>query len=343
METHPYSEMTPEQQAFCIADLFFRQKKKVSQIAAELNISRESVYPAIQRLRDLRAIQYLPPLKQTTTEELAKLYHLNKDAITVIDSIDDPDGEHLAAVVADLALRLIKQVAQSREDLVGLGLGPGRGSLEVARHLGTLMRSDPHTPRLRLVTISSACPATCPEYSSTAFLNLFPSSAVAERIGLFAEPIVTADAFKSLKTRPGAKDAFAAKSQIDVVVTSMGDRDDPHDLLRTLMDQAGENVRAMERRKVIGNVMYRPYSEDGPILERGREQRAVTLFELEDFVTMSAARQKHVILIARACGICHKSKATALRPLLSKPNLRVWSELVMDVTTANELTSRAHR
>ena len=329
---------SPEEEDFLVADLFFRRRKKVSEIAAELGISRESIYPTLQRLRDTNKIQYLPPLKHTTAEELTKRYHLNRDTLTVVDLNDDPNGEHLAAVVANIALRVIKQVGQSRTGLVGLGLGPGRGTLEVARHLGNLMKSDPLTPQLRLITISSACPAKFPEYSSTAFLNLFPSSAVEERIGLFTEPIVSADDFKSLQTRPGARDAFAAKSDIDVVITSMGDQHE-HDLLRTLMEQADENVEALDRKQWLGNVMYRPYSANGPILEEGNEQRAVTLFELDDFVRMSATRNKHVILLAKSCGLCGKSKATALRPLLANNTLRVWSELVMDVKTANELTS----
>lgn len=333
------SKMTPDELTFAIADLFFREKKKLSDIAKTLGITREAIYPAIQQLRDLNAIHYLPPLKQTTAEQLIKQYQLHQDALTVVDVNDDQHGEHFAAVVADFALRAIKQVGQSRREPVGLGLGPGRGTLEVARHLGKLMRSDPETQQLRLVTISSACPATCPEYASVAFLNLFPSSAVAERIGLFAEPIIAANTFKRLATRPGVREAFEAKPKIDVVITSMGNAEDEHDLLTTLMKQAGEDVRALNRHHWVGNVMYRPYNDSGPIHEQGSEQRAVTLFELEDFVQMSHTRDKHVILLARTCGMCGKTKARSLRPLLANDKLRVWSHIVMDVKTASDLTS----
>ncbi len=65
--------------------------------------------------------------------------------------------------------------------------------------------------------------------------------------------------------------------------------------------------------------------------------RAVTLFELEDFVRMADSKNKHVVLIARQCGLCGKTRAAALRPLLKAPRLRVWSELVMDEATAREL------
>ena len=69
--------------------------------------------------------------------------------------------------------------------------------------------------------------------------------------------------------------------------------------------------------------------------------RAVTLFELDDFVRMANAKNKHVVLIARQCGLCGKTRAAALRPLLTSPRLRVWSELVMDEATARDLVSNA--
>ena len=44
-----------------------------------------------------------------------------------------------------------------------------------------------------------------------------------------------------------------------------------------------------------------------------------------------------MILIARQCGMCERTRADALPPLLTNPNLKVFSTLVMDVATAREL------
>ena len=63
----------------------------------------------------------------------------------------------------------------------------------------------------------------------------------------------------------------------------------------------------------------------------------MTLFELDDFVRMADSRNKHVVLIARQCGLCGTTRAAALRPLLTSPRLRVWSHLVMDEATARDL------
>ena len=42
-------------------------------------------------------------------------------------------------------------------------------------------------------------------------------------------------------------------------------------------------------------------------------------------------------MLARQCGMCERSRAEALRPLLTNPSLKVLSTLVMDAATAREL------
>jgi hypothetical protein len=71
--------------------------------------------------------------------------------------------------------------------------------------------------------------------------------------------------------------------------------------------------------------------------EKPGDLRAVTLYELEDLVRIAGQKNKHVILIARQCGMCERTRAEALRPLLTNPNLKVFSTLVMDAATAKEL------
>jgi hypothetical protein len=60
---------------------------------------------------------------------------------------------------------------------------------------------------------------------------------------------------------------------------------------------------------------------------------------LEDLVERAKDRSKEVILMARQCGLCERppARARALRALLSNPNLRVFSRLVLDQATAKEL------
>ena len=98
-----------------------------------------------------------------------------------------------------------------------------------------------------------------------------------------------------------------------------------------------ENLKAKEG--WVGNVQYRPYTATGPVVEKPEQLRAVTLFDLEDFVQLARQKDKHVILIARPCARCGRTRAKALRYLLQVKALKVWSEIVMDVATARELLS----
>jgi DNA-binding transcriptional regulator LsrR (DeoR family) len=286
-----------------------------------------------------------------------------------------PQGEHVATRAAEIALELIRKVATARQTVtryrpkhargpaparkeepqaatltaeiepkpvVTLGLGPGRATLEFSKQLSLLLRSAPHVPLLRLVAISSGCPADSPQYASTSFFNLFPPEVVAGSIGLFSETLVTQEEFEKLRQegRLGVKEAFDVKDEIDIVITSMGSAVDEHDLLRTLVSRAGggKPFRSIGPGSGwVGNVQFRPYSAAGPIVQAPAELRAVTLFELSDFATWAHRNDKQVILMARTCALCGMTRAAALRPLLKNEKLRVWSELVTDVRTAREL------
>jgi hypothetical protein len=220
---------------------------------------------------------------------------------------------------------------------VGLGLGPGRATLEFCRFLSTRLKFLDEELKVRLVAITAGCPATLLENAPISFLNLFPEPRVERKLGLFAETLVRAGDFPGLSGHTGVKEAFAAKQDIDLVVTAMGDFDDPHDLLSLFLKDSGQDLKALRRRGWLGNVQYRPFTATGPVREAPDELRAVTVFELQDLVDLAQKRTKEVILMARQCGICGRAHARALRALLTNPSLKVFSRLVLDRATAAEL------
>ena len=127
------------------------------------------------------------------------------------------------------------------------------------------------------------------------------------------------------------------KGKIQIILTSMGDIGDRDDLMRQYLLQAKANVNQLRRQGWRGNVQYRPYTEDGPVREKGSQPRAATLFEIPELVEFAARPDHHVVLIARRCGLCGATHERALEPLLTKPRLRVFSELVTDSATARAL------
>ncbi len=329
---------------FRIAQLFF-EGMKVREIAECVNkelrpekpLTRETVYPRLAKAKELGFVRLVPPIDQVLAEQVADRFGLDRARVRVVFTEDRRFNSLVAESAADWALELIRQVGSSSGKPVGIGLGPGRAARDFCRHLSFLVRSQTELPELRLHAIVAGSPTRSPEYASTSFFNLFPKSIATECVGLFAEPIVPADQFDRIRERPTFAESLEEKAGISVVVSSMGEIDDPHDLLRALLVRGGVSIDLLRSKGWVGSVQYRPYSPSGPIVESPKELRAVTLFELEEFVSLASQKNKHVVLIARQCGACGQTRARSVRPLLTSPLLRVWSELVMDSATANEL------
>lgn len=334
---------------FRVAQLFLAKRGRLStaEIAKQVSqefpqtreLTRESIYPLLSEAVIRGFLRLVPPINQQLTDKLiAKYTNLQSGSLQVIETAGKHDNAKVSVAAAGLALNYIAEIAKvSDNHPVGIGLGPGRATLDFCQEIQGLLSSFPEPIKLKLVAISAGCPPDSPEYSSISFFNFFPNNIVASKVGLFAETLVKVKDFEELKQHPGVKKAFEARDSIDVVVTSMGDFKDKDDLLSIFLDQSGEKLNNLRANGWVGNVQYRPYSLTGPVREKPGDLRAVTLFELEDLVRISNQKYKHVILIARQCGLCGRTRSEALLPLLKEPKLKVFSMLVMDSATAIEL------
>ncbi|HEX9047109.1 MAG TPA: hypothetical protein VF988_08780 [Verrucomicrobiae bacterium] len=331
------------------AELFFgpgalKNQVIANQVNSELNpnrrLNRQTVYDVLREAKAKGILSLSLPVDRQFQDMLRQRFPTCRGTFHVVPVPHPNQNARVADFAADRAISIIMDIASSRASkTVGLGLGPGRATLDFCKFLGEKIKSTPLFPKLRLVSISAGCPANMPDYASSSFFHLFPDENVQQKIGLFAESLVRAGDLRRIKTTPGVHEAFEAKSQdvIDVVATAMGDFSDSHDLLSTFLKDVGMSGEDIKRRRWVGNVQYRPYTSDGPVVEKDDEFRAVTVFELKDLKEMSKLRNKHVILMARQCGICGRTRAKALMPLLTNPDLQVFSELVLDSATANEL------
>jgi DNA-binding transcriptional regulator LsrR (DeoR family) len=296
-----------DHQLFRVAELFLAGEK-AADIAHKINeqqqpkppLTRESIYPLLVKARDAGFIRLVPPLETSLAGELADKFKCELGSLLVVNVDGRHSGDHVAAAAAELVLGFIKEIAHHSRRCVSLGLGPGRATLGFSKHLSAMVHSDPDVFKLRLVAIGAGCSAYHSGYASISFFNLFPPGVIEQSIGMFAGTLIAASEFTDeFKKRSGICEAFDVKDQIDIVVNSMGDIDDEHDLLRTFLEQSGVKIEEFKKSGCRGNVQYRPYSDEGPIHEQGKELRAVTLYELEDFVRMAETKRKHVVLIAR--------------------------------------------
>jgi len=324
------------------------------QIAAKINeefgeqLSRQMIYPMLERAKEFGFLQLMPPLSSALAEKVSERFGLSTEAIRVVniqgkwDQLADRTwaGRQVASAGAELVMALIKEVWRNKpailRDVIRVGLGPGRATFDFSRRLSELILSDADAPPIELIAITAGGDANHPEYASASFCNLFPTNRV-KFIGLFAETLVPADELRSIFQRTGVIEAYSKRDAIDIVISSMGDPRDEHDLLTRFLTTARVKIPV----NCVGNMQYRPYSASKPIVEKGRQLRAVTLFELSDFRDMvTRTRNRHVVLLARACGLCEITRATALRPLLNSEELKVWSHIVTDVATATELLNK---
>ena len=305
----------------------------------DLKITRETLYPLVELAAREHLVQLVPPVSQALRQQLvARFPGLREDEVEVVETTGQDDNAKVAALAAEKALAALVRIARTKPgEPVGLGLGPGRATLEFCRYLSPRLQMHDKALKLLLVAITAGCPATMLQNAPISFLNLFPEHLVQRKLGLFAETLVRVGTFKHLSSHTGVKEAFAAKKDIDVVVTAMGDFYDPDDLLSIFLKDSGQDLAALRKRGWLANVQYRPFTADGPAREAPRDLRAVTVFELEDLVKLAEKGSKEVILMARQCGICGRTRAEALRPLLANPTLKVFSTLILDAATAREL------
>ena len=302
-----------------------------------VKLSRESIYPLLARAAAYGFVRFVPPVEQEIARRIKERFPKARE-VFVVNTRGPAFNEAVSAKAADVVAGLLREFKAGGRDVVGLGLGPGRSTLDFARSLSLELQASPELPRLNLVGITAGCVPDESELAPVSFFNLFPLHSVQQRIAIWAETLVPSRDFERLsKQVVGVKEAFAAKDDIQIVVTALGDAEDPHDMFSRFYEAEGRGSKPA----MIGNIQYRPFTATGPVQEKMKDLRAVTLFEIHELVAMAKQKDRYVVLLARQCGKCkaHLTHARVLRYLLEQENLRVFTHLVMDLATAEELLS----
>jgi DNA-binding transcriptional regulator LsrR (DeoR family) len=332
---------------FAVCELFFKGEspdaiaKRLNQdlnlVQRGVKLTRERIYPLIREGVQLGYVVLSPPIHRSLSQRLADRYGLDASRIRVVSIRTRSAAEHLAAAGARVLLDLIRELG-TRKNPVHLGLGSGWTSMLVALRLVQLLRQGYEGPGLVLHALSSGFDANDPLRSPVAFFGPFQELPVeVSYVGLFASAAVPVEDYETVKKQPGVRESFEQAREIDIVVSSLASARDEHGALNRFM-HFGRGLGAAELRRQgwVGDFQYLPLSRRGAIhLTHG--VRAVTLFELPDFVRMVQSKDKHVVLVAGPCGMCGRTKEDALRPLLEVSDLKIWSHLVTDARTADRL------
>jgi DNA-binding transcriptional regulator LsrR (DeoR family) len=327
-----------------ISDRFFKGEETPQEIADAINdtwkltppLTREQVYPAIREARRRGFFVLLPPLHTALQERVANKYGLPADRLHVVPVRGDGALDLLADAAADLIVQLIHDVAKTKNE-VHLGLGAGGTLTRVAPKLAARLRSETDLPKLVLHALSSGFNVERPHTAPVSFFSSFHDVAPDIKfVGIFVPPVVPSGKYAEVKEQPGVEKSFELADEIDIVITALARAQDPHAELSLCIPKK-EELKRMREQGWIGDVLYRPYSSNGPLSSRAAAYRAVSLFDIPELVDRAQRPGKHVVLISGPCAQCEERKGPALRPLLTCPELRVWSEIVMDIPTAEQL------
>lgn len=317
--------------------------------------TREKIYPLLWEAFRRGILVLEPRPEEGVADKLLYKYgldeHLAEDEdlkpIRVVNVHGHEAHGHVATAGADLVVSLIKRLGE-KKDRVHIGLGPGVSARRLAERVGRRLSYDEECPNLKIHALSSGgLTLDHPAIMPVTFFHFFDEArADVQYTGLFTEAVVWCDTYDDLvRKNPSVRRSFDEKGDIDIVITTFNSAYAPDGgqhhcgILASYLNEWDEDRKTREALRHagwVGDVQFLPFSEKGPIDQRVGI-RAVALFELDELARMARQQDKYVVLLAGPCRECHMSRAQALRPLLAVPRLRVWSHLVTDIATAQDL------
>ena len=333
--------IVPEDYIFFVCERFLNQEGATN-IANWLQsegftVSREQVYALVKQGVDLGYVKLCPPPDMILTQRLASVFPQAAADIQILQVDHATALEHLAMAGAEKALLLIKELGRQK-NTVHIGLGAGHTTERFARNLALRLRAEPsdELPSMVIHALSSGFSPKKPTTAPIAFFSFFEwLGPKVQYIGLFSEPFVDWGQYRNVVKSPGVREAFEEAPKIDIVVSSLSTRTDEHGLFNEFLRMgSARGVKDLAKAGWVGDVQWRPYSDQGPLSDVNTGTRPVTLFELQDLVEMAKTPSKHVILIAGPCATCRQNKSRALLPLMQQHSLRVFNHLITDSTTA---------
>jgi DNA-binding transcriptional regulator LsrR (DeoR family) len=325
----------------------FMKGERAAQIRDWLNektnyeVTREDVFPLIREAVRRGYLVLFPPRHEVMRHRIVERYpkQTDKDRIVVVSVGAGSARDLLPPYAAHVVLSRIKELAATKER-VHIGLGGGGTIKSVARYLAAFLGVEERIPKLAIHVLTSGFVVNRPENAPITFLRYFKRlGADIKCFGLSTPPVFGTDGYERVWKIPGVEESFKRAKQIDIVVTSLASADDPHGELNEFMagERTKKGVEVLRKAGWVGDLQYHPYSNQGPITDVRARVRAVSLFDLAGLKKLAETKDKFVIVVGGPCGICERTKVRALRPLLQSDSMKVWTDLVMDLTTGEAL------
>lgn len=296
---------------------------------------REDPYQFLSYAASRGWIRFVAPHEHSLREQIKKRCGWLKDVEVVHSSV----FEDVAYQGARMLIEMLQQYRQSRRE-IHIGFAGGHALRKLAWAFAQLLREPADGLPEKLVFHSMVAgfdiydPTTDPNAFFTYFLPDPAMQVKTEFVGLHAPSLIKTRQFASMRQLDGIKECYAARKDLDIVVTSASIWTDQHCLLRQYTEKSEESLAALEKAGCIGDMLWRPFAKGGPI-EIETEIRAMTLMELGDLPAF-IGEGKHVLLALGPCSSCGTPKGEILEAVLGmKPQLI--THLVVDSMSARGL------
>lgn len=305
-----------------------------------ITMQREQPYRYIKYAAEQGWFHYAAPPEYALRDRLKERYRwLERIRVAHTATFDDV-AYHTAQTVLDL----LESRARRPDDggVVHIGFAGGGSMRRVARILGDLLRR-PTGPLPKEIVFHALVagfdvedPTTDPNAFFTYFVNDAAMPIETKFVGLHAPPVCVSNQFEELQKLEGIEQAFARKDDLDIIVTSGGSwRDEcAHSMLAQFMKKSEDTIKVLERLNCVGDLLWRPLNEDGPITEVTKI-RAMTLIELTDLPRF-IKDGKSVVLMLGPCLKCMNPRPVLLKTILDLDEHLI-THLVTDTRTAAEV------
>jgi DNA-binding transcriptional regulator LsrR (DeoR family) len=161
-----------------------------------------------------------------------------------------------------------------------------------------------------------------------------------EFVGFRAPAIVTTESIPAFTELDEIAYSIRRSSELDIIVTSGADWNDPHSSLRNSMNRSSSTMETLNDAGVVCDMLWRPLAEKAPITT-ATEYRALTLVEL-DFLPEFIANGKQVLLMLGPCARCERHKGPVLQTILGQTQHLV-THVVVDSRSAGYVVNGIDR
>ncbi len=338
------------------------QIKEVMEERLGVKLTREMPYRYIQHGAQMNWLKYESPQDGELAERIKDRYLKRLETVVVPRT-----GEliHTAHAAASQIIEIFKKIkVEESRDTVHLGVAGGYTTDVVCKQLAHLYTQGIRNLPTKLVLHSIASGfdsdtvRTDPNVQLSHFENqAFPEHISIKFVTLNAPAIIDSSNRQNIMALQQIVDAKASLHKLDVLITSIGDRNDEHSAVRRYYDKiiqqknqgdSGQQGSAndlftgakttwnmLQEQDYVGDILWQPISSTGIIDIQTLPVHGLSLISLQEIPGLIKNGTK-VMVIAAPCAKCHKIKTNVVKALLTMDE-QLLTHLIIDRITAGKI------